>query len=309
MSIAVAIPETGAPDVLTVIERPDRAPGPGEVRIRVRYAAVNPTDIGVCRNGSDQLPPPWVPGMDAAGEIELVGEGVSRLTVGERVMAVCTPHRADGGAQSERLVVAAASVVPIPANATLAAAATLPMNGMTAILGLEMLGICAGDTIAVSGGAGLLASYVIPLAKDRGCDVIADARPEEYDLVHGYGADVVVSRSDDFAAAVREIEPEGVAGVFDTAVLDGDALGAIRDGGGLAVVRLWNGPGERGIAIHRPWVRTVVERTEWLDQLRDFAGDGRIQLRPLDAFAPTDAAEAYRRMDAGGLRGRLLIAF
>jgi D-arabinose 1-dehydrogenase-like Zn-dependent alcohol dehydrogenase len=139
--------------------------------------------------------------------------------------------------------------------------------------------------------------------------VIADARPEDAALVRGFGADEIVPRSDDFSAAVREIAPDGVAGVFDTALLDGDALGAIRDEGGLVVVRLWDGAGERGIAVHRPWVRTVVENTDWLLQLRECAGDGRIQLRPLDVYAPTEATQAYRRMDAGGIRGRLLIAF
>jgi NADPH:quinone reductase-like Zn-dependent oxidoreductase len=233
MSIAVAIPKPGGPEVLTVIERSDREPGPGEVRIRVAFAAVNPTDVGLRRNGGGELAPPWIPGMDAAGQVELVGDGEARLAVGEPVMAVCTPRRTDGGAQSERLVVAAASVVPIPAHATLAQAATLPMNGLTAMSGLEMLGAGAGDTIAVSGGAGLLASYVIALAKDRGCDVIADASPHDTELVRGFGADVVVARSGDFAAAVRAVAPAGVSAVFDTALLNGDALGAIRDGGGL----------------------------------------------------------------------------
>jgi hypothetical protein len=108
---------------------------------------------------------------------------------------------------------------------------------------------------------------------------------------------------------VRAVAADGVAGVFDTALLNGDALGAIRDGGGLAVVRGWDGPSERGIAVHRVMVAQVLERTDWLEHLRTLAGDGRIVLRPLDAFAPTAAAEAQRRMDAGGLRGRLLIAF
>jgi NADPH:quinone reductase len=309
MSIAVAIPKPGGPEVLTVIERPDREPGPGEVRLRVAFAAVNPTDVGLRRNGGGQLAPPWIPGMDAAGQVELVGDGEARLAVGEPVMAACTPRRTDGGAQSERLVVPAASVVPIPAHATLAQAATLPMNGLTAMLGLEMLGVGAGDTIAVSGGAGLLASYVIALAKDRGCDVIADASPHDTELVRGFGADVVVARSGDFAAAVRAVAPAGVAAVFDTALLNGDALGAIRDGGGLAVVRGWDGPSERDIAVHGVRVASVLERTDWLEHLRALAGDGRIVLRPLDVFAPADAAEAQRRMEAGGLRGRLLIAF
>lgn len=309
VSRAVGIREPGGPEVLEVMERPERTPAAGEVRIRVRHAAVNPTDIGLRERGDDNTRPPWVPGMDAAGEIDLVGEGVTRLRVGDQVMAACTPRRPEGGAQQELLVVPAASVVPIPGSATLAQAATLPMNGLTAMLGLEMLDLAAGETLAVSGGAGLLASYVIALASERGLNVIADASTTETELVRGFGADVVVPRGADFAAAVRAVMPDGVAGVFDTALLNGDALGAIADGGGLAVVRGWDGPSERGIAIHKVFVSSVLQRTDWLEHLRTLAADGRIRLRALDAYPPEQAAEAQRRMDAGGLRGRLLIAF
>ena len=294
--------------MLGVIERPDREPGAGEVRIRVRYAAVNPTDVGLRRHGSD-APPPWIPGMDAAGEIESVGDGVQRLAPGELVMAACTPRRPDGGAQSALLVVPEASVVPIPGRSTLAAAATLPMNGLTALLGLELLGLSPGDTLAVTGGAGLLASYVISLAKEHGLEVIADAQPAEAQLVRGFGADVVVERSENFSRTVRAVHPDGVAGVYDTALLNGAALGAIRDDGGLAVVRGWEGPSERGIEIHRVMVATVLQRTGWLEDLGELAGDGRIQLRPLDEYPPERAAEAQARMESGGLRGRVLIAF
>ena len=75
------------------------------------------------------------------------------------------------------------------------------------------------------------------------------------------------------------------------------------------MVRGWDGPTDREITNHKVMVATVLERTDWLEHLRELAGDGRIALRALDAFAPTAAGEAQERMDAGGLRGRLLIAF
>ncbi|MGH2910800.1 MAG: quinone oxidoreductase family protein [Solirubrobacteraceae bacterium] len=306
---AVAIPEPGGPEVLRVIDRPVREPAAGEVRIRVRFAAVNPTDVSTRTRGSTDVPPPWTPGMDAAGTVESVGEGVTELAVGQQVMAVTSPRRADGGAQAELIVIPAASAVPLPDGVSLQAAATLPMNGLTAILGLDMLGLSAGETLAVSGGAGLLASYVIPLAKQAGLTVIADARPDETELVRGYGADVVVERSEDFGAVVRAVQPDGVAAAFDTALLNERALGAIRDGGGLAVVRGWDGPAERGITVHKVFVFSVLERTDWLRTLAAMASDGRITLRPLETFPPERVAEAQQRMDAGGLRGRLLIAF
>jgi NADPH:quinone reductase len=307
---AVGITAPGDVDVLDVIERQVPAPGPGEVRIAVRAAAVNPTDIGLRRNGHDGAPPPWVPGWDAAGTVESVGEGVDRLAAGDEVMAAVVPRRPEGGAQSELVVAPAESVVATPGGASLEQAATLPMNGLTARLGLEMLGLEPGRTLAVSGGAGLLASYVIPLAKARELHVIADARPEDEELVRSFGADVVVPRGEGFAAAVREAAPDGAEGLYDTALLRRAALPAIRDGGGIAVVRGWDGSEtEREIEIHDVWVRTVVDRTDWLEELREMATDGRIALRVAAEYPPEQAAEAHRVMDAGGLRGRALIVF
>ena len=90
---AVVIPEPGDADVLEVADRPAREPGEGEVRIAVKAAAVNPTDIGLReRGGGTDLDPPWVPGMDAAGVIESVGPGVDRLHVDEEVMAAVSPR-------------------------------------------------------------------------------------------------------------------------------------------------------------------------------------------------------------------------
>ena len=310
MALAVGIPEPGGPEVLTVIERTVREPGEGEVRIAVAAAAVNPTDIGLRAMGAEGIDPPWTPGMDAAGTVESVGPGVDRLAVGDSVMAAVTPRRAEGGAQAALIVVPAASAVRVPDGASVFEAATLPMNGLTAMRGLELLDLAEGETLAVAGGAGLLSSYVIGLARERGLRVIADAKAGEEDLVQGFGADVVVPRSDDFAAAVRGVEPDGVAGVYDTALLNDEAFGAIRDGGGLVVVRGWHG-GEapRGISVHPVMVRDVLERTEWLEELRRLAGAGRLTLRVAETFAPERAGDAQRLMDAGGLRGRAVITF
>src|SRR5436305_14742384 len=110
---AVLIPRPGGPEVLEVGERKVREAGPGEVRISVRAAAVNPTDIGLREHGGGELPPPWTPGMDAAGVIESVGPEVDRLAPGDEVMAALTPRRPEGGAQAELIVAPAASVVPI----------------------------------------------------------------------------------------------------------------------------------------------------------------------------------------------------
>src|SRR3984957_6286114 len=280
MARAIGITRPGGPEVLEVIDRSVREPADGEARIAVRAAAVNPTDIGFRQRGGGEVPLPWTPGMDAAGIVESVGPGVDRLAPGGEVMAAVSPRRPEGGAQAQLLVVAAASVVTIPDGAGLEQAATLPMNGLTAMLGLDQLALSTGDSLAVSGGAGLLASYVIGLARERGLRVIADAQPKNAELVRGFGADTVIPRSDDFARAVRDVVPEGVAAVYDSALLNRAALGAIRDGGGLVVVRGWDdSEPERGIRIVAVRVATALHRTDWLEHLRTPASDGRLGVR------------------------------
>ncbi len=309
MTRAVTIDEPGGPDVLHVADRDVREPGAGEVRLAVRAAAVNPTDIALRARGDAELPPPWVPGMDAAGTVESVGAGVEGLAVGDEVMAAVTPRRPEGGAQAGLVIAPAASVVPIPPGATLEQAATLPMNGLTALRGLELLGLEPGATLGVTGGPGLLASYVIPLAKLRGLRVLADAASEDEALVRGFGADVVLPRGE-FVEAALAAAPGGVDAVYDTALLGRSALPAIRPGGGLAYVRTWDGDDvEDGIEIHRVLVREVLERTDWLRELRDLAAEGVLKLRVAATYPPERAADAHRQMEAGGLRGRAVIVF
>lgn len=220
------------------------------------------------------------------------------------------PRRPEGGAQSELLVVPAASVVPAPERASLEQSSTLPMNGLTAFVGLEQLGVGEGGTLAVTGGAGLLASYVIAIAKERGIRVLADAKPDDEELVRGFGADVVLPRGDDLADAIRAEVPDGADAVYDTALLQRAMLPAIREGGGLAVVRGWEGEDvEQGVRVHRVWVGDVLDRTDWLRELRELAGRGSIRLRVAETYPPERAADAHRLMEAGGLRGRAVIVF
>lgn len=193
--------------------------------------------------------------MDAAGVVEAVGPDVSRLRVGDEVMAAIMPRRPEGGAQARHVIAPAASVVAVPEGAALTEASTLPMNGLTALRALELAALPPGRTLAVSGGAGLLAHYAIAAAKRQGLIVVADARREEVEVVRGYGADVVVARGPDFAGAVREAVPGGVDALLDTALLGEPAFGAIRDGGVYLPVRGWSAsPGQRDIEIRPVFV-------------------------------------------------------
>jgi NADPH:quinone reductase len=307
---AITYKGPGGYEVIEISERTVRPPGVGEVRINVKAAAVNPTDLGLRARGiPDQM---WtvVPGMDAAGVIESVGPGVSRLQTGQKVMAAVMPRRSDGGAQAEHIVVPAASVVPIPEGVSLAEASTLPMNGLTALRALELAALGTGQFLAVSGGAGLLAHYAIAAAKRQGHKVIADAKPEDAELVRSYGADSVVERGPGFADAIRRAVPGGVDALLDTALLAEKSFGAIRDHGVYIPVRGWTDkPSEREIKIKPVFVSEVLERTEWLELLRDMVAAGQIKLRVAGEYPPERVAEAQRALEAGGVRGRLVILF
>ena len=310
VSAAVTYTGRGGHDVIKVADRTVRAPAAGEVRIAVAAAAVNPTDILLRDPAPGVERWPVVPGVEAAGIIEAVGLDVPRLHVGQEVMTVIDPRRPEGGAQARHIIVPAASVAPIPVNATLAEASTLPMNGLTALLALERAALGAEQILAISGGAGLLASYTIALAKRQGLKVIADAKPAEVALVRGYGADEVVERSDDFAAAVRRVVPDGAEALLDTAVLGRKAFGAVRDGGTYVPVRGWgNEPSERGLSVRPVFVYEAFERTDWLDLLREVVEAGGIRLRVAGEHPIGDVAAAQRALEAGGLRGRPVIVF
>ncbi|QDQ80108.1 quinone oxidoreductase family protein [Paraburkholderia megapolitana] len=307
---AVTYKGPGGYEVIEILERQVRPPADDEVRIEVKAAAVNPTDLLLRAAGAGDQTSFVVPGMDAAGIIESVGPVVSRLHPGEEVMAAVMPRRPEGGAQAQYIVVPAASVVRIPEGVSIAEAATLPMNGLTAFRALELAALRKGQCLAVSGGAGLLAHYAIAVAKRQGIKVIADAKPEEAELVRSYGADVVIERGSRFADAVRHALPEGADALLDTAVLAESAFGAVRDGGVYIPVRGWGGkPAERGIRIAPVFVVEALERTEWLEQLRDMVRAAEIRLRVAAEYPLEQIADAQRSLEAGGLRGRPVIAF
>ena len=306
---AVAVSEFGGPDVLKVAELDEPHAGPGEVRIKVVAATVNPTDTGL-RAGLYGAPLTdfTIPGMDAAGVIDEVGDGAD-WSVGESVMAVVSPRGPRGGAYAEYIVVPALSVARIPAGTDLVTASTLPMNGLTARRSLDQLDLKPGDTLAVTGSAGAYGGYVIQLAKADGLRVIADASEGDEAFVRGFGADVIVRRGPDIAERIREVAPDGVDGLADGAVLDAAVLPAIKDGGGLATVRGWSGPSERDIVITPTMVSEYLTNQAALDRLREQVEQGEVTLRVAATFAPDEAADAHRRLEAGGTRGRLVIVF
>lgn len=310
---AVGVNEYGGPDALEVVDLPEPEAGPGEVVVRVHAATVNPTDT-YGRNGArgehqKKDPPPYVSGMDVAGVLEAIGDGVDTpLSVGDHVMAMVLPDGSHGG-YSEKLALPADSVVAVPVGTSDVEASTLPMNALTARLALDLLDLPAGSTVAVTGAAGAFGGYAVQLAKADGLRVIADSSEADEMLVDGLGADDVVRRGDGVAERIRSLAPDGVDGLVDGAVQNDALFPAVKDGGGFATVRGFKADAPRGISIHQVWVWEYARERAKLDRLRQQVEDGALHLRVAQTFTPENASEAHRLLEAGGVRGRLVIEF
>jgi NADPH:quinone reductase-like Zn-dependent oxidoreductase len=247
--------------------------------------------------------------MDAAGTLAEIGPDVATdLAVGDAVVAVVVPSGSHG-AYREDLVVPAASVARAPAGADAVAASTLPMNGLTARLALDRLQLQPGQVLVVSGAAGAFGGYVVQLASAEGLTVVADASEADESLVRRLGADVVLRRGDGFADRVLERFPDGVDGVADGALLHEALTSVMRDGGRFVTVRGWEGDGRPGVEFLPVWVRRYAENAAALDRLRQQVEEGVLTLRVAETFPAERAAEAHRRLEAGGVRGRLVLTF
>jgi NADPH:quinone reductase-like Zn-dependent oxidoreductase len=310
---AVGLMQHGGPEVLEVVDLPSVEAGPGQIRIRNYAAAVNPTDV-VGRNGmrAEQQKkdlPPYVPGMDAAGVVDQVGEGVTTgVNIGDRVMAMVVPD-ATHGAYREQIVLDQRAVVRAPAGSSHAQACTLPMNALTARLSLDLLALEPGQVIAVTGGPGAYGGYVIQLAKADGLVVIADASDSDKPLLESLGADIIVPRGGDFAAQIRAHFPQGVDGLADGALLNERAIDAVKDGGHFTAIRGFKGKEQRDIHFTATWVTRYDGEYEKLDKLRKQAESGVLTLRVAGTVTPENAGIAHARLEQGGTRGRMVIEF
>ena len=309
---AIGIMRYGGPEVLEVIDIPEVNVGYGEIRIKNFASAVNPTDI-VARSGmiakfrKENPVFPSVPGMDVAGIVDQIGEGVTTdIKIGDRVMGMVIPD-GDYGAYREQLVLNQDAVVFAPKNTSHEEACTLPMNSLTARLSLDLLNLTPGQVIAVTGGPGAYGGYVIQLAKCDGLLVIADSSDSDESLLKDLGVDIIISREKSFVDQIREHFPDGVDGLADGALLNEKAIEAVKDGGSFTSIRGFKGLPQRDIKFSATWVTAYNCDYEKLDKIRQQVDDGMVTLRVADTVSPENAAEAHKRLEGGGTRGRMVI--
>ncbi|AJT41905.1 NADP-dependent oxidoreductase [Psychromicrobium lacuslunae] len=286
-----------ANDATESVEIPRPTPDAGEVLLKVQAATINPVDVHVRSLlktfGLEQGQPVGL-GWDVVGEIVEVGPGVS-LEVGSRVAAVQSDGVAkSSGTLAEYAVLPAEVVAEVPVSLDSIAAATLPMNSLTAAQGLDLLGEAAGRKLLITGAAGAVGGFALVLARRLGFKVTGLARASDADFVRSTGAS--------FSAALTEGEFDAV---FDAASLGSAVFVALRDGGAYSGVQPGNVPtAERGIGVQA--VQVVGDGPRLAEFLR-LAESGEFELRVAGSFGFEQAAEVANRLSRGGQRGRWVL--
>jgi NADPH:quinone reductase len=227
---AIAYFRTGDPDVLQLIDKPVAEPGPGEVRVRMHRAGVNPTDWK-SRRGSrpgEAVDPAQVPGQDGAGVVDAVGSGVEAALHGLRVWIWEAAYQRPEGTAQEFALVPARHVVPMPDIASFDLGAGLGVPFLTAHRCLTVAeegpqrlgpGALAGRTVLVAGGAGAVGNATIQLARWSDATVITTvSSPAKAQLAAAAGADHVIDyRQQDVVAEIKKIAPHGVHSIVEVA--------------------------------------------------------------------------------------------
>ncbi|MBF9130763.1 NADP-dependent oxidoreductase [Plantactinospora sp. S1510] len=300
---AVAVTALGGPGVLRVVEQPDPVVGPGKVLVRVRAAGVQPADVAA-RTGlipGGPVEPPFVLGWDFAGNVAAVGDGVTEHRPGGRVAGMVPWHltRGTAGAYAEFVVADREWLVGVPDGIDMAAAATIALNALTARQALALLPLEPGSTLLVTGASGGVGGFAAQLAVRAGHRVVAVASHDDEAWVRGLGVAEVVPRSVDLAG----LGP--VPAVLD-AVPIGAAVGAVLADGGTLVSTRPAPPLDPARRVRQHTVMVRLDRPMLAELMADVA-QGRLRTRVAASLPLAEAAHAHRLVEAGRLRGKIVL--
>ena len=294
---AVRFTRYGGPEVLEVADVPERHAGPGQVRIRVEAAAVNPYDHKVRAGAmSKSLDHPVVTGQEASGVVDEVGGGVTGTQVGDAVFGFAVK-----GAAAEYAVLRHWARQPVGLG--FVESAGLALAAETAERGLRHLDVQPGDTIVVHGAAGGVGQAAVQLARLRGAKVIGTASAANHDLLRSLGA-LPTTYEPGLPARVAELAPEGVAGVFDTAGTSLDELIEVA-GAPARVVSIANyTAGERGVVVTTGGADSAYDA---LPRVSELAAQGLYRVRVEAVFPFAEAGAAHRLSESRRAHGKIVL--
>ncbi|WP_067574637.1 NADP-dependent oxidoreductase [Nocardia acidivorans] len=302
---AVAFTEFGGPEVVTVRDLPTPTPAAGQVLVKVVASPVNPVDTAARAGYLGELLPArevYVPGLEFSGVVTELGADADGFTLGQSVIGLLPWITDPVGSAAEYVVIAADALAPAPASVDPVAAATLPLNGITADLAVSAAQLAPGQRLLITGAAGGVGGYAVQLAAAFGARVIAVASAADADLVRALGASDVVDREH---ADIESLRALGVDALIDAAVRGPDLIAAARDDGRFVALLPPAAPeSERGITVH------TVQQSPNGPRLAELAGlvdAGTLTLRVADTLPLAEAAAAHARLEKGGVRGRLVL--
>ncbi|KEI43548.1 NAD(P)H-quinone oxidoreductase [Saccharopolyspora rectivirgula] len=321
---AITIREPGGPEVLEWTERPDPQPGPGEVLIDVAASAVNRADLSQ-RQGHYPAPKGAsdVLGLECSGTIAALGEGVTGWQVGDEVCALLA-----GGGYAEKVTVPAAQVLPKPSGVDLVTAAGIPEVVCTVWSNVVMkAGLSSGQLLLVHGGSGGIGTCAIQVGRALGARVAATAgAPESLELCRELGADPVISyRDEDFVEVVKELGGADV--ILDNmgaSYLDRN-LRALAPDGHLAIIGFQGGNkaelnmgrmllkrltlsviGLRGRPVDGPHGKAAIV-ADVREKVWPMIESGQVRTIVHDRVPLAEASRAHAMLEAGGVRGKILL--
>ena len=296
---AVQFARFGGPEVLEVVDLPDPHPDPGQIRVAVRAAAVNPIDWKV-RSGMMGGELPQRTGREVAGVVDELGEGVSDVSPGDRVFGFA----AGGGGAAELAVLV--DYAPVPPSLDFAGAAGLAVAVETAVRTLDLLGVGAGTTLLVNGAAGAVGSTAVQLARARGARVIGTASEGNHDYLRSLGAEPT-TYGEGLAERVRELAPDGVDAALDAA--GGGALSALVElaGGPENVVTVADYAGAEQTGARFSGGMGTQRAVHALREIGALIESGQFSLPVAKTFPLEQIGEAHRLSETGHVRGKLVL--
>ena len=323
MTKAIRIDAYGGPEVMKLVDVDVAAPGPGEALIRQSACGLNFIDVYM-RTGLYPLPEfPWGLGLEAAGEVEQVGEGVTDVQVGDRVAYVATPAGAYAGSRT----LAVEKLVKLPGDISDKTAAAMMLKGLTAqYLLRRTYNVQAGDTILMHAAAGGVGLIVCQWAKHLGATVIGTVgSAEKAELARAHGCDhTILYREENFKDRVQDITSgKGVNVVYDSIGKDTfmDSLDSLKPLGTMVTYGNASGPvdafspgilaAKGSLFVTRPTLFTYIAEREDLvnmtSDLFDVVSSGAVKIEIHEEFALADAGEAHKALEARQTTGSTIL--
>lgn len=319
---AIAISGKGGPEVLRLVDRPVPEPGPGEVRIKIAAAGINGADLAQRRG---VYPPPEgasdLPGLEVAGTVDKLGEGVTGFAIGERVCALLT-----GGGYAEYCTVPAGQVLPLPGNVDMAAGAGIIETVATVWTNVFEAGrLRSGETLLVHGGTSGIGTTAIQLAKLFGAKVfVTCGSAEKAERCRELGADRAIDYKTENFADVIKSEASGVNVILDIigGPYLGDNVGSLARGGRLVFIAFNGGRmGEldiarvmmNGLTVTGSTLRSgpVAEKARLIEAVRQnvwpLLASGAFRPVIDSRFPLEQAAEAHRLMETSRHIGKIVL--